>query len=326
MCTRDRAGSSRSLPATVPGVWHLNFTELPDNLSAMRLFPFYFNTTVLEDQKYRDIDATPAIEALRGVAEAVRRHSRPSRSHQLLDASCRPAVNICSGSDSKECLGCKSMVAVFLSNTRTHVESLLPSKSRSNSVISDTLNGSKSTSAADDVGEEEELLLRTSWRGLVVSEMFFFGAVLGMVVEEGRATELAVFRRFLSMLRRDVDQTADQVLHSTAKPAEHGLWFWKVFVAACTIHVATSMTPDDEGLKARGLLKGAKGFVADEEWAAARVRRWAVFSGIVNWKEARAALMEIVWANTGIGDEGAREIWVKATAGLEKKARLFPKA
>ena len=104
-----------------------------------------------------------------------------------------------------------------------------------------------------------------------------------------------MFRRFLSILMRDVDRN----VHQIRSPDLSDLWFWKTFLGAYSI----------AKIRPCSLQKEVGEF---EKCFDRLIGTWSRVSGVVKWKDAQARLVNITWP-LGQSLDLAEKVWKKAT-------------
>lgn len=144
-------------------------------------------------------------------------------------------------------------------------------------------------SLSESQDDASETRLSTSWSSMCVATGLYLHSVLGI---SGDTLEPRVFRRFLSLLLRDVDRNVYRVRYSTLSD----LWFWKTFLGAYSI--AKLQTREDVGDFERGFDR--------------LIGTWSRACGIKQWEDARARLGNITWP-WGQSQDLAEEVWNKAT-------------
>ncbi len=82
-------------------IWQKSFTGLAENLTALRLIPFYFPTAP-DLHVSPEIDAEPTIDALRGITYALLQQDprRPQASHYVVYNALASNRSICDSDDS----------------------------------------------------------------------------------------------------------------------------------------------------------------------------------------------------------------------------------
>ncbi|KAK7425885.1 hypothetical protein QQZ08_007599 [Neonectria magnoliae] len=132
--------------------------------------------------------------------------------------------------------------------------------------------------------------LTTSWCGISAVSGLYLHSVLG-IWNAGEPIELRLFRRVMLILVRDLYRT----IHEVEAFETSDFWFWKVFVAACSL--ATHwMHADDQTLQR--LDRSIKAFI----------RSWSKAANVVLWEEAELRLMSITWS-TSLPQCLAEDVW-----------------
>ncbi|KAM0426477.1 hypothetical protein ACHAPT_008168 [Fusarium lateritium] len=142
--------------------------------------------------------------------------------------------------------------------------------------------------------EEETPRLSTSWSSMCVASGLYLHSVLG-IWYGGEPMEPRVFRRFLSILMRDVDRNVYQI----RSPDSSDLWFWKTFLGAYSI----------AKLQSGVALKDMEEF---EKCFDRLIDTWSRVCGVEEWEEAQARLAGITWP-LGQSQGLAQRVWEKAT-------------
>ena len=259
-------------------IWQKSFTGLAENLTALRLVPFYFPTAP-DLRVAPDVDPEPVIDALRGITYAVVQNETPQArvlNHCVYDVITAPS-RICDSEDSTTCDGCKSLSGLFLAYTEAHVTSL----------------SRDPRSPASPPAKLSQPQLLSSWVGLATAADFYLNTVLRLW-NGGNPEEPRLFDRLIRMLKKDIAGTEAAALRAGKGTLLNALWFWKVFMGAyasqCLAEsqsIFKATPPQEDNPQPRGRL--------NIQWFGERIRRWSQLTGTLEWREARAMLMEIVY-------------------------------
>jgi hypothetical protein len=271
-------------------IWQRSFTSLFGNLAAMRLIPFYF--PYISSFKNRPVESDHAVLAMRRLTLALRDKAHPDSAHYVVQSGMANTRSICDGNDSKYCLGCRGLSELLLANTRVHVESMLPND------------------------PNVEMKRPSSWCGFMASESFYLNGVLGLW-NGGLPIEPKMFRRLLKITQKDIESSNSEMM---GNPSHRSLWFWKVFVASyalSTVPVSTKQfLYQTDSLYDHGNLD--KQNVATQNWFNECIRVWSRVTFVVEWRDAEAALLEVVWPDSKLVEPTARSIWTQAISPIRK--------
>ena len=277
----------------IPDVWQRAFTGLWDNLAGMRLLAYYFPS--MPAFKSRDIDAMPILHVLRQLdSAAIRGWRMRERTHYVRKPTMAGSMNICDRDDPTDCLGCKSMAAMFHAHHRIHAESLCPEQQVAK--------------------PPPPLLLPSSWCGFVLVESFYLRACMGLW-NDGRPTEPKLFRRFMKIFKKDIAKSAAALGVARVRDA---LWFWKVFVTAYAVRVMLLTYDTGDGSESARCAGQNRRHSPTPYWFRGKIRTWSKLAGVVDWADAKAALHEIVWNDVMPDDDLAEQIWTEAVTKSPK--------
>lgn len=221
----------------------------------MRMMPFFF-AVLPPDSKFYDIDASPMVECLKSLTATI---LFTSDDHTVYD----PSWEWIEGSESR----------LLYETVKAHFASL---------------------SEPQDENPPETPRLSTSWSSMCVATSLYLHSALG-IWYAGESLEPCMFRRFLSILMRDVDRN----LHHIRSSSLSDLWFWKTFLGAYSIAKLQSHTPK-------------KDLEEFERCFDRLIGTWSRVCGIDKWEDARARLVNVTWP-LGQSQDLAERVWKKAT-------------
>ncbi len=279
-------------------IWQKSFTGLAENLTALRLIPFYFPTAP-DLRVAPDVDPEPVIDALRGITYAVLQNETPQAgllSPCVYDVVTAPR-RICGSEDSTTCDGCKSLSGLFLAYTEAHVTSL----------------SRDPRSRTSPPAKPSQPPLLSSWVGLATAAGFYLNTVLRLW-NGGNPEEPRLFDRLIRMLKKDIAGTEVAALRAGKGTLLNALWFWKVFMGA---YAAQRLAESQSMFKATPPREDnpQPSEPLNIRWFGERIRRWSQLTGTLEWREARAMLMEIVYPECPVQLEMAQmpqRIWESA--------------
>ncbi|KAH8898050.1 hypothetical protein GQ53DRAFT_837066 [Thozetella sp. PMI_491] len=301
---KSRLAEGLSRQVDLFDIWQKSFSGLAENLTALRVIPFYFTTSPAL-RVAREIDVEPAIDALRSITRAMmHRSSRPQTSHHAVYPALASGRSICDSSDSTACSACKGLSALFIAYTEGHIASL--SRDTKNNAAADA-----HIAHVPAAPRSRKLALPSSWVGFATAADFYLNSGL-MLWNEGTPEEPRMFRRLLEMLKRDIRQSEEAALRSGRGTRQNMLWFWKVFMGALALqpfvesrHLLQTPPPGD-ALGAEDL------DAADAEWFDSRIRKWSAMAKVEEWSVARNALIGIVYPDTQHEPQAPSRIWRRA--------------
>ncbi|CAJ0542479.1 Ff.00g000990.m01.CDS01 [Fusarium sp. VM40] len=231
-----------------------NIGHLEMRLNAMKLLPFFF-AALPSTAKFHDIDASPLVDCLRHVTTSTQTVKEDRY-------KCDPSWEWIEGSESR--LLCATIGSHF------------------SSMFEDDMSTSLSSSR-----------YRTSWSGMCAASSLYLHSVLDLW-NGGSPMEPRLLLRFLSILKRDLDQSIDLL----GSNAGQDFWFWRAFLGAYSIakHQAQSHDPTLNSLQ-----QAFGGFV--ESWKRA--------TGLALWGEVHDRLSSVAWP-TNQGQELGPNVWGSA--------------
>ncbi|KAM0209393.1 hypothetical protein ACHAQI_006439 [Fusarium lateritium] len=215
-----------------------NIGHLEMRLNAMKLLPFFF-AALPSTTQFHDIDASPLIDCLKHV----------TTSTQTVEEDrykCDPSWEWIEGSESR--LLCATIGFHF------------------SSMFEDDLSSPFSSCR-----------YRISWSGMCAASSLYLHSVLDLW-NSGSPLEARLLRRFLSILKRNLDQSIDALeSHET-----RDFWFWRAFLGAYSIakHQAQCHDPTLDYLQ-----EAFSGFVES----------WKTTTGLTLWQEAHDRLLTVAW-------------------------------
>ncbi|KAK7424098.1 hypothetical protein QQX98_000708 [Neonectria punicea] len=210
------------------------------------------------ETKFYDIDGSPMIECLRNLTKSV-------ESINFDQGTRDPGWVWSEGSASR----------LDLALVSSHVASLFD------------LGG---TVVPDHSTEQK---LTTSWCGVSAASGLYLHSVLG-IWNAGEPIELRLFRRVMLVLVRDLYR----IIHEAKDFETSDFWFWKVFVAACSLATHWMHACDETLLR---LDRSINAFI----------RSWSEAANVVRWEEAELRLMSIAWS-TSLPQCLAEDVWERA--------------
>ncbi|KAJ4220873.1 hypothetical protein NW759_006943 [Fusarium solani] len=221
----------------------------------MRMMPFFF-AVLPPDAKFYDIDASPMVECLKSLTATILFTSDDNTAYD-------PSWEWIEGSESR----------LLYETVKAHFASL---------------------SEPQDEDPPETPRLSTSWSSMCVATGLYLHSALG-IWYAGESLEPRMFRRFLSILMRDVDRN----VHQIRSPSLSDLWFWKTFLGAYSI----------AKLQSCALQKDVGEF---ERCFDRLIGTWSRVCGVDKWEDAQARLVNITWP-LGQSQGLAEKVWKKAT-------------
>ncbi|RSL62855.1 hypothetical protein CEP54_005504 [Fusarium duplospermum] len=215
----------------------------------------FFFAVLPPDAKFYDIDASPMVECLKTLTATILFTSDD-------DTTYDPSWEWIEGSESR----------LLYETVKAHFASL----------------------SEPQEGHSSETRLSTSWSSMSVATGLYLHSALG-IWHAGESLEPRVFRRFLSILMRDVDRN----VHRIRSSALSDLWFWKTFLGAYSIAKLQSSAPQ-------------KDMGEFERCFDRLIGTWSRVCGVDKWEDAYARLVNITWP-LGQSQDLAEKVWKKAT-------------
>ncbi|RSM01550.1 hypothetical protein CEP52_008458 [Fusarium oligoseptatum] len=215
----------------------------------------FFFAVLPPDAKFYDIDASPMVECLKTLTATM---LFTTDDHSTYD----PGWEWIEGSESR----------LLYETVKAHFASL--------------------SEPQDD--DSSETRLSTSWSSMCVATGLYLHSALG-IWHSGESLEPRMFRRFLSILMRDVDRN----VHHIRSPSLSDLWFWKTFLGAYSI---AKLQPS----------ASQKNMGEFERCFDRLIGTWSRVCGVDKWEDAHARLVNITWP-LGQSLDLAEKVWKKAT-------------
>ncbi|KAJ3548704.1 hypothetical protein NM208_g873 [Fusarium decemcellulare] len=229
--------------------------DLEMRLNAMKLMPFFF-AVLPPNFRFHDIDAYPMIECLKNLTISMQVGSGEQK-------KCDPSWEWIEGSESR----------LLFATVKSHLTSL--------------------RNADDADSRFHPSCLNTSWSSICVACGLYLYGVLD-VWPAGQPMELRMFRRFLSILMKDLNQNVDDVKSAMFSD----LWFWKAFLGACSL-AKRQADAYDEVLE--GFERAFDGFIL----------KWSRINSVVSWEDAHLRLLGLTWPLSKAQDF-AEGVWKRA--------------
>ncbi|KAH8659864.1 hypothetical protein BX600DRAFT_466841 [Xylariales sp. PMI_506] len=265
-------------------IWKKSFTGLSENLKSLRLLPAYL-TTYSELHIEKIVDVAPVIQALRGITDAIQGRSEELLPpHYVVWAPLANPRNICDSEDSASCSGCRSLSALFLATTTTHVSSVYPAYSRNRAAV-----------------QNQPPEFPSQWCGICIATDLYLTSVLKLW-NGGEPERPHIFRRLINILIDDLKTTEKQVTCAGHNSNLSALWFWKAFLGAYSFYrmIALGRTLDS-------------GHAGCQVWLEQALLRWSIRTGTITWPAAKAVLEIVVWPKGEEQSGTAAIIWDKIT-------------
>lgn len=257
-----------------------------DRLHALTLMPFFY---ILEqDPLTNDMDATPYILRLRQVLK------------RTFGIGTLPAGSA-NTMDPGSTLSCNDNADSLKSITRSHIL---------------TFHGGDAIFERAGATEDQKgpFRWRCSWLGLTITRSFLMQLIPGTsetYYNGSQPMDSRMLRRMFTILKKDFENTEEDVRSKKMDPDNRDFWFFRVVVAALILAEArlSGQTEDD-------LFKGS----ADSENSAEafrscfnrHIRTWSATSGITRWNEAHEALGRVVWLEELDGPVDVERVWEEA--------------
>ncbi|KAF9774453.1 hypothetical protein IL306_007530 [Fusarium sp. DS 682] len=216
-----------------------NVGNLEMRLNAMKLLPFFF-AALPPSLQFHNIDASPLIDYLK--------HVTASRQTVKEDGyKCDPSWEWIEGSESR--LLCATIGSHF------------------SSLFEDDMFSSAHSSRYS-----------TSWSGMCAASSLYMYSVLDLW-NGGNPIDSCLVRRFLLIIKRDLDQT----VNTLGLDDSTDFWLWRAFLGAYSIakHEARS--------------HGSSSLDDLERAFASHIETWKNVTGLKLWEEAYARLATVAW-------------------------------
>ncbi|KAF4969020.1 hypothetical protein FSARC_3674 [Fusarium sarcochroum] len=231
-----------------------NVGHLEMRLNAMKLLPFFF-AALSPSTQFHNIDASPLIDCLRNVTISTQTANEDRY-------KCDPNWEWVEGSESR--LLCATIGSHF------------------SSLFEDDMTFSSS-----------QARYSISWSGMCAASSLYLHSVLELW-NGGEPMESCLFRRFLSILKRDLDQTIDTL----GSDDSSDFWLWRAFLGAYSIARYQARVHDPA--------------LADlESEFSDFVETWKRKTGLTLWEEAQIALVSVAWPLHQPHDLGS-DVWKRA--------------
>ncbi|KAI5463580.1 hypothetical protein BGZ63DRAFT_195670 [Mariannaea sp. PMI_226] len=236
--------------------WHdQDIGCLEQRLKAVALTPFFFGA-LPQGARIHAVDGFTIIKCLRVVTQST---CPPHQKHVRSD----PSWVWAEGSASR----------LDLAIVDSHVESLF--------------GPDKLDPKSDSLGQR----LMTSWTGIAITAGLYLHCILDLW-NAGEPIDHRLFRRLMTMLMHDLEQSVDDEVKDEYSS---NLWFWKVFIGACSLewHQMCAYDPAVQTLSA---------------CFDAFIKTWSQISKVSRWVEAERRLLKIAWPTTPAQDMAER-VW-----------------
>jgi hypothetical protein len=231
-----------------------NIGHLEMRLNAMKLLPFFF-AALPSSIQFHNIDASPLVDCLKHVTTS----TQTVREDRY---KCDPSWEWIEGSDSR--LLCATISSHF------------------SSLFHDDMFSSAHSSKYS-----------ISWSGMCAASSLYMHSVLELW-NGGEPMDARLFRRFLSILNRDLSQTFSTLGLNDSTD----FWFWRAFLGAYSI--------------AKQQAHGRDPFLDGHQRAfAGYVEAWKSVTGLTLWEEAHASLVSTAWPAI-MNYETGRSVWISA--------------
>jgi hypothetical protein len=149
----------------------------------------------------------------------------------------------------------------------------------------------------DEIQDDEDRPILSSWSGLCVGVGIYLATVLGMS-NRGLPPVTQLHYHTLNILKRDMEKG----LRSLDKMSEEeqDLWFWKAFTGSLSLMHAQSLSYSKQ---------------LDELFSefTSYLRIWVMRSGITRWADARTVLMRTAWPVSSSQDSLMLLLWQNYT-------------
>ncbi|KAF0635538.1 hypothetical protein FPSE5266_08454 [Fusarium pseudograminearum] len=231
-----------------------NVGHLEMRLNAMKLLPFFF-AVLPSSTRFHNIDASPLIEHLQHVTMSTQTASEDRY-------KCDPSWEWIEGSESR--LLCATISSHF------------------SSLFEDDMSSSSAS-----------MKYSISWSGMCAASSLYMHSVLELW-EGGEAMDSGLLRRFLCIMKRDLEDT----LGNLGSDDGSDFWFWRAFLGLYSItkHQAQSYEP-----KLDDLADEYRGFV----------ETWKNVTGLTRWEDVYQRLISVAWPDRQ-GHELEPSVWGRA--------------
>ncbi|KAL2796268.1 hypothetical protein BJX66DRAFT_324199 [Aspergillus keveii] len=245
--------------------WHgLEHGGLDTRLKAMRLFPYFFSPRPT-NRRPRMIDAWPIINSLRTITETVdnaRINPTPEQLQHVWNDG--------------------GPTRLLLDMVNAHVDSF--ARDDKNEKASNS-----SPPSTNDASSKQKPPIYSSWSGLSAAGELYIHSVLGLM-DSGKPLKCRLLYRVLLILKRDVEQTRDE-LRGDGGTILQSLWFWKVFVGALALY--RHFVSESKAIVCRC----ARELEELYRWFRGYARAWSAVTGRTHWDDVQCVLARMTWPN-----------------------------
>jgi hypothetical protein len=235
-------------------------------LSAMRMFPFFFNTA----SNFTDIDGKELVGCMRNITRTVDRN--------ILAKVTRHSDRIWNEGGATKLL---------LALVDSHIQSL---------------SGKHSNPGSINAKKVPNKQLLSGWTSLAATVWIYLHGILE-VSSIGRDLQSSPLHNMLLIIQRDMGRNTPAIGVATEDESRESRSFelWKIFTAAlavakCQRDVSRVKTFSIDARRQERLQNLQK-------WFEGRVRSWSEVAKVSKWAEAKAALQDIAWPALLPGDE-----------------------
>ncbi|UZP38612.1 hypothetical protein NXS19_006428 [Fusarium pseudograminearum] len=231
-----------------------NVGHLEMRLNAMKLLPFFF-AVLPSSTRFHNIDASPLIEHLQHVTMSTQTASEDRY-------KCDPSWEWIEGSESR--LLCATISSHF------------------SSLFEDDMSSSSAS-----------MKYSISWSGMCAASSLYMHSVLELW-EGGEAMDSGLLRRFLCIMKRDLEDT----LGNLGSDDGSDFWFWRAFLGLYSI---TKHQAQLYELKLDDLADEYRGFV----------ETWKNVTGLTRWEDVYQRLISVAWPDRQV-HELEPSVWGRA--------------
>lgn len=144
--------------------------------------------------------------------------------------------------------------------------------------------------------QEGELPLLSTWTSLVAVTMLFMHDLLS-ILNAGEPMEPRLEEYILRLVMEDVSRNRTSLCRWHRQQRQ--LWFWKCFISAFSLTVVEVLASNPSLTCMRQEFESS-------------IKEWSVMEGVVDWSDARAALVEMAWPTCLLREEEAEGVWNSA--------------
>ncbi|WXC46226.1 hypothetical protein QX201_005919 [Fusarium graminearum] len=231
-----------------------NVGHLEMRLNAMKLLPFFF-AILPSSTQFHNIDASPLMEHLQHVTTSTQTASEDRY-------KCDPSWEWIEGSESR--LLCATISSHF------------------SSLFEDDMSSSSAS-----------MKYSISWSGMCATSSLYMYSVLELW-EGGEAMESGLLRRFLCIMKRDLEDTLGNLGSDDAS----NFWFWRAFLGLYSITKYQSQSYEP---KLDDLADEYRGFV----------ETWKNITGLTRWEDVHQRLISVAWPDRQ-GHKLEPSVWGRA--------------